>query len=242
MLLPDTKKRFETIVIDDTLNPVYNQSFVFTKVPHSELLNRTLCIRALDYDQQPRHDILGETLVNLVDLDISEPLDAWRILQPAYDPEKPGELRQSLSEYGYICVAMRYSPPKGKLFLYVIECTELKAVDEGGVSDPFVKIEILRNKKKVKTVKTRYIKQTLDPYYNEEFIINIDPVHIPVTDIKFVVADYDMFGGADVIGEVVIGSNTYGPQLRHWRDMLLAHSKTTGGWHMLGPKISAGET
>ena len=222
-------------MIDDCLDPVYDQSFTFI-ISMSELMNRTLCIRALDYDQQPRHDILGECLVKMVDIDLSGPAELWRILVPAYDMENPGELRQSVSELGDICVAMRYSPPKRKLFIYVIECKNLKSVDEGGLSDPFVKVSIMRNGKAVKSVKTRYIKQTLDPYYNEEFVITLDPQYMPITDVRFVVADYDMFGGADIIGEVSIGSNTYGPQLRHWRDMTLAYKKTIACWHMLGPK------
>ena len=37
-------------------------------------------------------------------------------------------------------------------------------------------------------------------------------------------------------GEVSIGSNTYGPQLRHWRDMTMDYRKTIACWHMLGPK------
>lgn len=48
----------------------------------------------------------------MVDIDLSGPAELWRILVPAYDMDNPGELRQSMSELGDICVAMRYSPPK----------------------------------------------------------------------------------------------------------------------------------
>lgn len=241
MLLPDTRKRFETMVIDDCLDPVYNQTFAFRNLPQSELLNRTLCIRALDYDTLPRHDILGETLIPVVDLDITQPLDLWRILVPGYDMDNPGELRQSVSELGDILVGMKYMPPTGKLQIFVIEAKNLKSVDEGGVSDPFVKITLLINNKAKKSVKTRYIKQTLDPYYNEEFVLKLDAAKAPVADVSFLVLDYDMFGGADVIGQVTLGSHSYGPQMRHWRDMLLSPHKTVACWHMLCPKSQPGE-
>lgn len=241
MLLPDTKRRYETIVLDDTLDPVYNQEFVFKNLPFSEALNRTLCIRALDFDTLPVHDILGETLIPLIDLDFSKGLELWRILVPGYDPENPGEFRQSSSDYGDICTAIQYMPATGKLSVYVIECKNLKSVDEGGVSDPFVEVGLFHNRKKKKAKKTRYIPQTLDPYYNEEFTFKLDPALVPVTDIRLLVLDHDFFGGADVIGQVTIGAHSYGPQKRHWRDMLLSPHKPIACWHMLRSKPRPGE-
>ena len=40
MLLPDTRNRRETVVMDSELNPVYNQTFVFEGLPYGELVNR----------------------------------------------------------------------------------------------------------------------------------------------------------------------------------------------------------
>lgn len=242
MLLPDTKRRYETIVLDDTLDPVYDQEFTFKKLPFSELLNRTLCIRALDFDTLPVHDILGETLVPMIDLEMTKPHpELWRILVPGYDPDNPGEFRQSSSDYGDICVAMQYMPATSKLSVYVIECKNLKSVDEGGVSDPFCEVALFHNRKKKKAKKTRYIPQTLNPYYNEEFVFKLDPALIPVTDVRFLVLDHDFFGGADVIGQVSIGCNSYGPQKRHWRDLLLSPHKPIACWHMLRSKPREGE-
>lgn len=161
----------------------------------------------------------------------------WRILAPAYDLENPGELRQSQSELGDICVGFSYSPPHKKLTVYVIECKNLKSVDEGGLSDPFVKVSLVIPGKRDKSFKTRYIEQTLDPYYNEDFVFKLDPEFIPIADIRFVVADFDTFGGADTIGEVSVGSQSYGPQQRHWRDVMLAPGKPIVCWHMLCPAM-----
>ena len=236
MLLPDTKRRYETTVLDETLNPVYDQTFTFKSLPYSELLNRTLCIRALDFDTFAAHDILGETKIPIIDLNMQKPLELWRILVPGYDMERPGEFRQSISEYGDICVGLRYMPATSKLWVYVIECQNLKSVDEGGVSDPFVRVTMFQNKKKIKSKQTRHVKQTLSPYYNKEFLFKLDSALVPVTNIRFLVLDYDLFGGADVIGQVTIGADAYGPQMRHWRDMLLSPHKPICCWHMLRSK------
>ena len=247
MLLPDTKRRYETTVLDDTLDPVYNQEFAFNNLPLSELQKRKLCIRALDFDTFPQHDILGETEIPLIDLDLvkkhytKDMIDFWRILVPGYDPDKPGEFKQSKSDYGDICVSLHYQPAVAKLIVYIIECKNLKSVDERRMSDPFVKVTMLHNKQKKKSQKTRVIKQTLDPYYNEEMVFKLDPALAPITDIRFLVMGYDFPIGGDIIGEVVVGAHSYGPQKRQWRDMLKSQKKPIACWHMLRPKMNKGE-
>ncbi|XP_065051858.1 synaptotagmin-2-like isoform X2 [Rhopilema esculentum] len=231
MLLPDTKRRFETSVLDNTLDPVYNQTFVFNNVPYNEIQNRTLCIQALDFDQVAAHDVLGEAKIPLIDMNLNIPVDReWRILVPGFDGEK-GEFKKSVSDFGDICVSLRYIPTTKKLFVYLLECQNLKSTDPGGVSGG----------KKVKMKKSTVKKQTLNPYYNEQFLFIVPPEKIEKTAIQFMVMDYDLIGKADVIGQVTIGVGTYGPQLRHWRDMLRNPHKPLPQWHMLRPKIKKGE-
>ena len=75
--------------MDETLDPVYNQTFVFKNVPSNEIQNRTLCIQALDFDQFPAHDVLGEVKIPLIDVNLNKPVEKeWRILVPGYDGEK----------------------------------------------------------------------------------------------------------------------------------------------------------
>ena len=93
----------------------------------------------------------------------------------------------------------------------------------------------------MKIQRTRHIKQTLRPYYNEEFIFSLSPSQVPVYDVRFLVLDYDLFEDADVIGQCMISSNSYGPQLRQWRGMLLSPQAPVVAWHMLSAKPAAGE-
>ena len=41
--------------------------------------------------------------------------------------------------------------------------------------------------------------------------MKLDAGNVPVADVRFLVLDYDLFGGADVIGQVTIGAHSYGP-------------------------------
>eukprot|EP00112_Aurelia_sp_Birch-Aquarium-sp1_P010756 Seg229.5 transcript_id=Seg229.5/GoldUCD/mRNA.D3Y31 product="Synaptotagmin 1" pseudo=true protein_id=Seg229.5/GoldUCD/D3Y31 len=241
MLLPDTKRRFETLVLDKTLDPVYNQTFVFKNVPYNEVQNRTMCIQALDFDAQAQHDVLGEAKLPLIDINLNVPLEKeWRILVPGYDGET-GEFRKSTSDYGEICVSLRYIPTTKKLLVFLLECQNLKSTDPGGVSDPYVRITLFEDGKKVKLKKSTVKKQTLNPYYNEQFYFIVAPEKIEKSAIEFMVMDYDLIGKADVIGQIRIGAGTYGPQLRHWRDMLRNPRKPMPQWHMLRPKSKKGE-
>ena len=53
-------------------------------------MNRTLCMRGLDYDLFPDHNILGKTLIPIMEFDINQgEIDEWRILVPGYDETKP---------------------------------------------------------------------------------------------------------------------------------------------------------
>ena len=107
--------------------------------------------------------------------------------------------------------------------------------------DPFVLITLKQNGKNVKRKKSRVKKQTLNPYYNEQFDFTVTTDKIEDTAVEFLVMDYDLFGGADVIGQVTIGANTYGPQLRQWKDMIKFPLKPVPQWHMLRPKPKPGE-
>lgn len=46
---------------------------------------------------------------------------------------------------GDICFSLRYVPTTGKLTVVVLEAKNLKKMDVGGLSDPYVKIALMLN-------------------------------------------------------------------------------------------------
>ncbi|VDM27142.1 unnamed protein product, partial [Toxocara canis] len=54
-LLPDKKKKFQTKVQRKSLNPVFNENFVF-KVPYNEIGGQTLILNVFDFDRFGKHD------------------------------------------------------------------------------------------------------------------------------------------------------------------------------------------
>uniref|UniRef100_A0A673JGE9 Synaptotagmin n=1 Tax=Sinocyclocheilus rhinocerous TaxID=307959 RepID=A0A673JGE9_9TELE len=78
-ILPDKKKKFDTKVHKKTLNPVFNESFVF-KIPYEELGGKTLVMSVYDYDRFSKHDIIGEVKLPMNTVDLGQPIEDRRSL------------------------------------------------------------------------------------------------------------------------------------------------------------------
>ncbi|KPJ11129.1 Synaptotagmin 1 [Papilio machaon] len=291
-LLPDKKKKFETKVHRKTLNPVFNETFVFKigiwtnqigldigsikdirnrwawlvdtfyeckrighyrctlplfvrtapnnhhqkrsdeylhirNVPYADAMNKTLVFAIFDFDRFSKHDQIGEVKVPLCQVDLAQTIEEWRELQSV-----EGEGGQD-NKLGDICFSLRYVPTAGKLTVVILEAKNLKKMDVGGLSDPYVKIALMQNGKRLKKKKTSIKKCTLNPYYNESFTFEVPFEQIQKVNLVVTVVDYDRIGTSEPIGKVVLGYNASGTELRHWSDMLASPRRPIAQWHTL---------
>lgn len=225
--LPDKKKKFETKVHRKTLNPVFNETFTF-KIPYQELGGKTLCLSIYDFDRFSKHDIIGEVKVPMNTVDLGQPFEEWRDLQSA-EKEEPEKL-------GDICISLRYVPTAGKLTVNILEAKNLKKMDVGGLSDPYVKIYLMQNGKRLKKKKTTVKSKTLNPYFNESFSFEIPFEQIQKVQVVITVLDYDKLGKNEAIGKIFVGCSASGTELRHWSDMLANPRRPIAQWHPLKPE------
>ncbi|XP_055546590.1 synaptotagmin 1-like isoform X2 [Wyeomyia smithii] len=223
-LLPDKKKKFETKVHRKTLSPVFNESFTFKSLPYAEAMNKTLVFAIFDFDRFSKHDQIGEVKVPLCQIDLAQTIEEWRELQSV---EGEG------GQLGDICFSLRYVPTAGKLTVVILEAKNLKKMDVGGLSDPYVKIALMQNGKRLKKKKTSIKKCTLNPYYNESFSFEVPFEQIQKVNLVVTVVDYDRIGTSEPIGKVVLGYNASGTELRHWSDMLASPRRPIAQWHTL---------
>ena len=66
---------------------------------------------------------------------------------------------------GEVLFGVEYA--KGELLIHVNRARDIAAADKSGTSDAYVKTYLLPDKKKETKKKTRIIKKTLNPVYNE---------------------------------------------------------------------------
>ncbi|CAL8336301.1 unnamed protein product [Lota lota] len=224
LLLPDKKKKYDTKVHKKTLNPVFNETFVF-KVPYEELGGKTVVMSVFDYDRFSKHDIIGEVKIPMNTIDLGQPIEEWKDLE-SVEKEEPEKL-------GDICISLRYVPTAGKLTVCILEAKNLKKMDACGLSDPYVKIQLLQGGKRLKKKKTTVKKNTLNPYYNESFSFEIPLEQMQKILVAVTVFDYDKIGKNDAIGKIFVGSKATGLGLKHWSDMLANPRRPIAQWHPL---------
>lgn len=226
-LLPDKKKKFETKVHRKTLSPIFNETFIFKGIPYADAMNKTLVFAIFDFDRFSKHDQIGEVKLPLCTVDLAQTIEEWRELQSV-----EGEGGQE-NKLGDICFSLRYVPTAGKLTVVILEAKNLKKMDVGGLSDPYVKIALLQNGKRIKKKKTSIKKCTLNPYYNESFTFEVPFEQIQKVNLGVTVVDYDRIGTSEPIGKVILGYNASGTELRHWSDMLASPRRPIAQWHTL---------
>ncbi|XP_058487479.1 synaptotagmin-2 isoform X3 [Solea solea] len=227
-LFPDKKKKYDTKVHKKTLNPVFNETFVFKQLPYEELGGKTLVMSVYDYDRFSKHDVIGEVKIPMNTIDLGRPIEEWKDLESA-DQEEPEKL-------GDICISLRYVPTAGKLTVCILEAKNLKKMDACGLSDPYVKIQLLQGGKRLKKKKTTVKKNTLNPYYNESFSFEIPLEQMQKILVAVTVFDYDKIGKNDAIGKIFVGSKASGLGLKHWSDMLANPRRPIAQWHPLQPE------
>ncbi|XP_078076729.1 synaptotagmin VIII [Mustelus asterias] len=226
-LLPEKTQKFETKVYRRTLNPTFKERFIF-KVSQADMAEKTVVMQVYDFNRFSKHDIIGEVRIPLNTINLNHVLEEWQDLACA--------LKDEQVRLGDICFSLRYVPTSNKLTVVILEAKNLRIMDKDGLSDPYVKIRLMLNKKKLKKKKTTVKKNTLNPYFNESFNFDITFEEIQKVQLVISVWDHDKVSKNDVIGKLFLGCDATGNQLRHWSDMLANPRRPVAQWHTLQPK------
>merc|ERR1719266_2174201 len=125
---------------------------------------------------------------------IVEPCTSGQIVEPS-DPNQV---------LGTLHCTMKYSFDKNALIVTVNKCENLPAKDSAAKSsDPYVKLQLLPEKQH--KVKTRVMRRTLNPVYDEDFTFyGVHFNQLPTLTLHFVVLSFDRYSRDDVIGEVML--------------------------------------
>ncbi|XP_060622577.1 synaptotagmin-9 isoform X1 [Anolis sagrei] len=224
-LLPDRKTKHQTKVHRKTLNPVFDEVFLFP-VPYNDLSTRKLHFSVYDFDRFSRHDLIGQVIVdNFLELsDFPRECNMWKDIEyVTNDKVDLGELMFSLC----------YLPTAGRLTITIIKARNLKAMDITGASDPYVKVSLMCEGRRLKKRKTSTKRNTLNPVYNEAIVFDVPPENIDQTSLSIAVMDYDRVGHNEVIGVCQVGNDADSLGRDHWNEMLSYPRKPIAHWHLL---------
>uniref|UniRef100_A0A671PWQ1 Synaptotagmin-9-like n=1 Tax=Sinocyclocheilus anshuiensis TaxID=1608454 RepID=A0A671PWQ1_9TELE len=224
-LLPDRKTKHQTKVHRKTLNPVFDEVFLFP-VAYADLPTRKLHFSVYYFDRFSRHNIIGQVVVeNFLDLvDFPRETKLCRDIQyVSSDNVDLGDLMFSLC----------YLPTAGRLTITMIKARNLKAMDITGASDPYVKVSLMCDGRRLKKRKTSTKRNTLNPVYNEAIVFDVPPENIDQISLLIAVMDYDRVGHNEVIGVCRGGNDAEGLGREHWNEMLTYPRKPIAHWHPL---------
>uniref|UniRef100_A0A183ESY4 Synaptotagmin n=1 Tax=Gongylonema pulchrum TaxID=637853 RepID=A0A183ESY4_9BILA len=162
-LLPEKKKKVETKVHRKTLNPVFNETFIFKatasdkstspnsivnflQVPFAEIASKTLVFSVFDFDRFSKHDQIGQVLIPLGKIDLGQVIEEWKDIAPPPDDKEAVSYPREKS-LGDICFSLRYVPTAGKLTVVILEAKNLKKMDVGGLSGLHQQLQVLKCKR-----------------------------------------------------------------------------------------------
>nr|XP_061825508.1 synaptotagmin-7-like isoform X2 [Nerophis lumbriciformis] len=223
-LLPDKKHKLETKIKRKNLNPHWNETFLFEGFPYEKVRERTLYLQVLDYDRFSRNDPIGEVSIPLNKVELGQIKTFWKELKPCSD----GSGRR-----GDLLVSLCYNPTANTITVNIIKARNLKAMDIGGTSDPYVKVWLMHKDRRVEKKKTVTMKRCLNPVFNESFPFDV-PAHVlRETTIIITVMDKDRLSRNDVIGKIYLSWKSGPAEVKHWKDMLARPRTNVAQWHAL---------
>ncbi|XP_069167746.1 uncharacterized protein [Procambarus clarkii] len=222
-LLPDKSTNMQTRVCRRTNNPTYRERFLFA-LEEEEPPLRALAFYMYASDKFT-NTLIGEAQLRLTDVDLSTPC---ALVLPLTDMGQKGV------GYGEIMFSLSYLPTAERLTVVVVKARSLHWTGEKTTADPFVKVYVLQNGKKVMKKKTSIKKDTRSPVFNEAMIFSVPAPALHNIQLRVTVAEYNSEGGqARSVGHVIVGTQATGKALSHWNQMMSALRKPIGMWHPL---------
>ncbi|XP_017841905.1 synaptotagmin-7 isoform X1 [Drosophila busckii] len=214
----DNRKR-QTHIHRGESNPYFDQHFKFP-VSRDQLQGKELILQVLDYDRYSHNDIIGEVRISVDGLDLSKSVEIWGDLLRT---KKPKEDRPEL-----LC-SLNYLPQAERLTIVIMKARNLDTAQE-----PYVKIYLIQNGKRIKKKKTSITKSDdpTNPVWNEAFTFNLQSNYLHNAAIEIYVVGAGS-SEATEIGCCGLGPQENGTGCQHWHDMINNARKPTAMWHYI---------
>ncbi|NXE83749.1 SYT7 protein, partial [Cochlearius cochlearius] len=206
-LLPDKKHKLETKVKRKNLNPHWNETFLFEGRGWD----------GLGWERSGCGGLCPPAWAGPAQLEL-----------PTWWP-----LVMRWGSRGELLLSLCYNPSANSIVVNIIKARNLKAMDIGGTSDPYVKVWLMYKDKRVEKKKTVVMKRCLNPVFNESFAFDIPTERLRETTIVITVMDKDRLSRNDVIGKIYLSWKSGPGEVKHWKDMIARPRQAVAQWHQL---------
>ncbi|NXG38549.1 SYT12 protein, partial [Dromaius novaehollandiae] len=221
-LLEKDDGRFESCFVRVSLLPA--ERVVGISRP-AALEEAGLRFAAFAVDEAERNVSTGVAELKLSDLDLpARPFNAWLYLQ---------DMNKTVDSVGEILLSLSYLPTAERLTVVVVKAKNLVWTNGKGTADPFVKVYLLQDGRKISKKKTAVKRDDPNPVFNEAMIFSVPAIVLQELSLRVTVAECGEDGRADNTGHVVIGPAASGMGITHWHQMLATLRKPVSMWHPL---------
>uniref|UniRef100_A0A1A8LUL2 Synaptotagmin IV n=2 Tax=Nothobranchius TaxID=28779 RepID=A0A1A8LUL2_9TELE len=229
-LLPEKKHRVKTRVLRKTLDPAFDETFSFYGIPLARVSELALHFMVLSFDRFSRDEVIGETLVPLSGIDLSE----GRVLMSREIIKR--NIKKS-SGQGELLLSLCYQSTTNTLTVVVLKARHLPKAENNGPTDPYVKVNMYHGKKRICKKKTHVKKCSPNPVFNELFVFDLPSEEgLRDTCVELLLMDSDNANSRStntVIGRLMLGTSAAGTAGEHWREICDHPRRQIAKWHAM---------
>ncbi|XP_070591907.1 synaptotagmin-12 [Erythrolamprus reginae] len=223
-LLPDEQIVGISRIQRSAYSVFFDEKFSIPLDP-STLEENSLRFSVFGIDEDERNISTGVAELKLSDLGIFvRPFNAWLYLQ---------DMNKATDSVGEILLCLSYLPTAERLTVVVVKAKNLVWANGKITADPFVKVYLLQDGRKISKKKTAVKRDDTNPVFNEAMIFSVPAIVLQELSLRVTVAQCCEDGRAENIGHVVIGPAAGGMGITHWNQMLATLRKPISMWHPL---------
>ncbi|XP_051885321.1 synaptotagmin-12 [Pristis pectinata] len=223
-LLPDEQIVGISRIQRNAFSVFFDEKFSIPLDP-SALEENSLRFSVFGIDEDERNISTGLADLKLSDLDLTcRAFNAWLYLQ---------DVNKATDTVGEILLSLSYLPTAERLTVVVVKAKNLIWNNGKTTSDPFVKVYLLQDTRKISKKRTAIKRDDPNPVFNEAMIFSVPAIVLQELSLRITVAECCEEGRTENIGHVIIGPESSGMGATHWNQMLATLRKPVSMWHAL---------
>ncbi|KAK7939124.1 hypothetical protein WMY93_002450 [Mugilogobius chulae] len=224
-LLPEKKHRVKTRVLRKTLHPAFEETFSFYGLSRARVSQLSLHFVVLSFDRFSRDEVIGETLVPLSGIELSD----GKVLMSREIIKKDNK---KTSGRGELLLSLCYQSNTNTLSVVVLKARHLPRTDTGP-TDPFVKVNMFHGKKRICKKKTHVKKCSPNPVFNELFVFELQSEQdLRDVSVELLLMDSSS-SSSPVLGRLLLGTSSPGTPGEHWREICEHPRRQIAKWHVM---------